>query len=83
VNNRDEEPIMDVKSQVPFSAVTSIEAGCPAQLPNSYVDIPVKCLAPIVAEVFRQGLLNPRETDIILDAALEAMYRQERGDTLN
>ena len=70
---------MDAINQAVLSTGNSIEICNVAPSPDSHVDIPLKDLAPIVVEVLRRDLLNLRETDLILDAALEAMHRQERG----
>ena len=70
---------MDAIDQAMLSTGNSIEICNAAPSQTLHVDIPLKDLAPIVVEVLRRDLMNPKETDLILDAALGAMHRQERG----
>ncbi len=76
---------MDAIDQAILSTGNSIEICNATESPNSHVDIPLKDLAPIVVEILRRDLMNPTETDLILDAALGAMHRQERriGDPMH
>ena len=69
---------MDAIDEVLLSTGNSIEICRAAPSADSHVDIPLRDLAPIVVEVFRRNLLDPRQTDLILDAALDAMRRQEQ-----
>ena len=70
---------MGTNVQAMLNTGNSIEICDAAPSQNSHVDIPLKDLAPIVVEVLRRDLLNSRETNLVLDAALEALYRQEQG----
>ena len=73
---------MDAIDQAILSTGNSIEICNATTSPNSHVDIPLKDLAPIVVEILRRDLMNPKETDLILDAALGRCTGRNKGSEM-
>ena len=71
---------MDANESLQLDTGNSIEF-CEAVPRGPYVDIPLKDLTPIVAEVLRRDLLSARETTLILNAAASSAQRQKSGST--
>jgi len=70
---------MDKNHRTLLSSGSSMEVCDAMPCQDSYIDIPLRHLAPIVVEVLHRDLLPTAETGRILDAAFHSMCRKEPG----